>query len=111
MSSIAQTGFLMSLTSYVFFWLLDLVRPGFVARFFSVHIFLLGMIVFGIWWSHTIETYTDRIRLQYILSLVFGIVFLVIVWKTGVWLDFMRPMVAFIAFFVPLIVLRLVRYK
>lgn len=49
MKSIAYTGFIVSLVSYVVFWGADIARTGFVSRYFSVHVFLLAALVFGGW--------------------------------------------------------------
>lgn len=110
-AAIARTGFFTSLASYALFWLLDLVRPGFVARFFSVHIFLLGMIVFGIWWGSVVEEYADRPRVQQSILLACGVVCAVLTWNLGSFFDGWRVIVSMIAFAVPLLVLRLVKYK
>jgi hypothetical protein len=110
-ASIACTGFFVSLLSYVFFWMVDLVRPGFVARFFSVHIFLLGVIVFGVWWGAVIEEYSDRPRIQQIMAMVFGFLFAIITWNLGSAFGGWRLIVSAVVFFVPLLVLRLIRYK
>ncbi len=71
--AIAETGFFTSLLSYVLFWTLDVLRPGFVARFFSVHVFLVGLIVFGVWWGAVVEEYTDRPRLQHAVLVLCGV--------------------------------------
>ena len=108
---IARTGFLTCLASYMFFWSLDLLRPGFVARYFSVHIFLLGVIIFGIWWASVVDRYVDHQRIQWSLSALFGIFLSVIVWKLGGAFGLGRGIVSLIALFVPMLVLRLVKYK
>ena len=53
---VARTGFFMSLISYVVFLFLDFVRPGFVSRAFSVHLFLAATLLFGAWWSSLYPT-------------------------------------------------------
>ena len=108
---IARTGFLVSLTSYLFFWALDLARPGFVARFFSVHIFLVCTMFFGLWWSRVVTVYNDRAGLERIFRLVCGVFLAVLTWSlTGVF-GFERGGLTLIAFFVPWIVLKLIRSK
>lgn len=111
LEQIARTGFLVSLTSYIFFWILDLARPGFVARFFSVHIFLLGIIVFGIWWSHAVDAYTDHFGLQKIIAIVCSVFLTVLVWSLTDVFGFWRGVLSFLAFFIPLLVLRLIRFR
>lgn len=108
---IARTGFLVCLASYLFFWLLDLWHPGFVARYFSVHIFLLGVIVFGMWWASVVDRFVDHQRIQWSLSALFGILLSVIIWKLGTTFGVGRGIVSLMALFVPMLVLRLVKYK
>lgn len=45
-----KIGFYTYLVAYVGFWLVDGLRPGFVARYVSVHIFLLVTLVFAFLW-------------------------------------------------------------
>lgn len=110
-SAIAQTGFFVSLTSYGLLWLIDLIHPGFVARFFSVHIFLLSTIVFGLWWGSVVEEYADRPRVQQGILLACGVVCAVLTWNLGEMFGGWRVIVSAIALAVPLLVLRLVKYK
>ena len=107
----AQTGFLVSLVSYVLFWALDLIRPGFVARFFSVHIFLIGIMVFGIWWGSVVQEYTDRPQLQYVLLFLCGIFAAVLTWNLGSVFGGWRVLISFVSFLIPVLVLRLLKYK
>ncbi|OGL64013.1 hypothetical protein A3C09_00530 [Candidatus Uhrbacteria bacterium RIFCSPHIGHO2_02_FULL_47_44] len=108
---LARTGFFVSLASYGLFWLLDLIHPGFVARFFSVHLFLLGMIVFGIWWGSVVEEYTDRPKIQEATLVLVGILCAVLTWNLGEMFGGWRLIVSAVAFVVPLLVLRLLKYK
>ncbi len=108
---IARTGFLSCLASYGIFWLLDLMRPGFVARYFSVHIFLLGVIVFGIWWANVVSEYADHRRVQWIFAGIAGLFLSVITFQLGDAFGIGRVFLGAMAFFVPLLVLRLIRYK
>lgn len=110
-ASIAKTGFLVSLTSYVSFWLLDALRPGFVARYLSVHLFLLSALIFGIWWVQTGETSLDRPRLQVILAAFLGVLCCVLVWRSGSGFGSLRIVVSLLSAFLPLLILRLVKYK
>ena len=52
---ISKIGFYTSLVSYLVFWLADVVRPGFVTRYFSVHLFLVPLLLFGIVWTGKLE--------------------------------------------------------
>lgn len=80
LEAIARTGFLVSLTSYAVFWTADVVQPGFVSRYFSVHIFLLASVVFGVFWSWVLEEYTSRPLLQVAMAVLCGIVLAVLTW-------------------------------
>ncbi len=110
-AAIAQTGFFVSLTSYAVFWLLDLVHPGFVARFFSVHVFLFGAIFFGVWWGSIVEEYVDRSFLQQILATACGVFLAMLTWNLSGILGGWRMVLGSIALFIPLLILRLVKYK
>lgn len=81
LEAIARTGFLVSLTSYALFWIADVIEPGFVSRFFSVHLFLLSSIVFGLAWTAVMETYTSRPRLHRAVALLCGVVLCVLTWS------------------------------
>ena len=50
---IARTGFYVSVVSYLVFLLADLIKPGFVSNYMSVHWFLFAAIVFAVWWSYS----------------------------------------------------------
>ncbi len=106
-TTISRTGFYVSLISYVVFWVLDILQPGFVARTFSVHIFLLSAIVFGIWWAIVVKEYTERPWFEMLVALVLGILLSVLTWIFGEGLGMFRILVVFLALFVPLLVLRL----
>ena len=108
---IAQTGFLSCLSSYLIFWSLDLMRPGFVARYFSVHVFLLGVIIFGSWWANVVSEYADHRRVQWFFAGIVGLFLGVITFQRGDIFGIGRTFLSAIAFFVPLLVLRLIRYK
>jgi len=110
-SQIASTGFLVSLISYGGFWGLDLLRPGFVARFFSVHIFLIGILVFGIWWGEVMEVYTDRPWLQKFITLFCACLFGYVTWNMGGLFGGWRAVIAFFCFCIPLLSRRLLLYK
>ena len=102
---------MVGLVSYILFWMLDLVRPGFVARFFSVHIFLLSAIIFGVWWGSVVEEYSDRPRVQHTLMFVCGILCAVLTWNLATAFGSWRVIVSLIALATPMLVLRLVKYK
>lgn len=106
---IAKTGFFISLFSYVVFWLMDALRPGFVARSFSVHVFLLCAIGFGVWWGVKVQSYTDRPWVQMLTAGGFGFILAVITWRLGSGFDLFRPLMTLVALCVPWVVWLLIR--
>ncbi len=50
-AGVARTGFYASLAWYAVFFAADLLRPGFVSRYFSVHWLLLLTAACGAWWA------------------------------------------------------------
>ncbi|MBI5370099.1 hypothetical protein HZA85_02850 [Candidatus Uhrbacteria bacterium] len=109
-ATLAKTGFYVSFVAYVCFWFLDLLRPGFVSRTFSVHVFLLASLLFGIWWSLTVKEYVDRPWVQMIFIGAFGLLVSVVTWASGQGLGALRVLVTVLVFFVPLIVWNLIRH-
>ncbi len=106
---IAKTLFLTSVTSYGVFWICDVLRPGFVARYLSLHVFLLLAVVSGVWWAACVRTYQDWPLLQYVIAGVLGLVTMYFVWVVGEPFGDVRVLAAGLAFFVPIISLSLVR--
>ncbi|PJA45380.1 hypothetical protein CO174_03595 [Candidatus Uhrbacteria bacterium CG_4_9_14_3_um_filter_50_9] len=106
---IAKTGFLTSLTSYALFWLMDLLKPGFVSRYFSVHIFLLCGLVFGVWWASLIDEYTEHVWVQWLLAIVSGFPLAVLIWASTDGLGGYQLPLAIMSFFIPLLLLRVLR--
>ncbi len=106
---ISRTGFFTSVISYVGFWILDALRPGFVARYLSVHIFLLSAIVFGAWWSLTVQEYRDWPFFQYVVAILLGILCAWVTWQTGVGFESYRLLAVAAAFIIPSIILSVVR--
>ena len=104
-TTISRTGFYVSLISYVVFWVLDILKPGFVARTFSVHIFFLSAIVFGIWWAVVVKEYTERPWFEMLVALVLGILLSVLTWIFGEGLGMFRFLIVLTAFFTPLLFL------
>jgi hypothetical protein len=106
--AIAQTGFIVSVISYAVFWSTDAFRLGFVARYLSVHVFLLSALVFGVWWASAAEHWRERRLLVYGAGSVLGILLTGTVWTAGEGLAEYRLLLAAIAAFVPLICIRLI---
>ncbi len=69
------------------------------------------MIVFGVWWGAVIEEYSDRPRIQQIMAMVFGFLFAIITWNLGSAFGGWRLILCFLVFIIPLLLLRLMRYK
>ncbi len=111
LSNILKTGFFTSIISYISFWVLDLLRPGFVSRYFSIHIFLLSAIIFGFLWGNTMKQYKDRSYIQIVFGFIFGLVFSVLIWIFGKEYEELRLLVSVMGLFIPLLVIRLLRYK
>lgn len=106
---IAKVGFFTSAISYVSFWILDALRPGFVARYLSVHLLLLAAIVFGAWWTITARSYRDWPFAQYAVATIFGIVLATIAWNFGAGFDSYRLLAVLAALVTPAVVLAMVR--
>jgi hypothetical protein len=109
LEAIARTGFLISFTSYNVFWVTDLIQPGFVSRYFSVHIFLLAAIIFAVVWSRVMEEYTDRPIVQTLVALTFGVFLAVLTWDIASDLDLYRLPLVLIAAVTPLTIYSLIR--
>ena len=99
----------MSISSYVLFWTTDLLVPGFVSRYFSVHLFLAAAIVTGFCWSLTLKEYEERTWLQHVVAILLGILACVIVWNSGEDLGGYRLLIGTLALFTPSMMLTLIR--
>ncbi len=106
---ISRTGFLVAASSYVLFWLLDLAKPGFVSRYFSVHAFLLAAIVFGIWWSAVVRDYTQRPWIESLIALALGLILAVITWGAADGIEGYRLLLTLIVVFIPTIIYVLIK--
>jgi len=109
--TISKTGFFVSFFSYGIFFLVDLLRSGFVARFFSVHLFLIATIFFGIWWAMVLNKEKDRVIWQYIMMIFLGSILAIFTWKLGQGFAEMRLLITFLAIFIPLIILQIIRVQ
>lgn len=109
LEKIVKTGFLVSLISYLVFWGADLLQPGFVSRYLSVHMFLLSGLVFGILWAALIEEYTDRRLTQVIIAWILGVLLAIIMWNVTEDIGIERSMLTIIGLVSPIIVYGLIR--
>ena|SRR3989338_2188291 len=98
---LARTGFLTSLIFYILFWFTDFLIPGFVSRYFSVHVFLLTGLVCGLLWSHVIKTYSQHPRLRRFVIFSFGALLALLTWKLTSGLGFERFFLVMVVFFTP----------
>lgn len=106
---VMQTGFFVSLSSYVVFWLADMYRPGFVSRYVSVHVFLLASILFGTLWSMFMEEYIERFYLHALTILVVGGLSVMLTWNLLEDLGVYQVIFVPIIFITPFIIYRLLR--
>ena len=108
-SSLAKTGFFVSLISYITFFLADLLRPGFVSRSFSVHLLLIVTVAFAAWWMIILGKEKDRIFWQYLAMIPLGLALAVLTWKSGQGFGQMRLLITVLAVIIPLITLQIAR--
>ncbi len=108
---VAKTGFFVSLSSYVLFWGMDLLRPGFVSRTLSVHVFLACAVLFGIWWLWYRPEPRFRPTISLLSSVLFGALLAVLVWGFGEGLGEHQLPATIIAIFLPSLVFRLIRFS
>jgi hypothetical protein len=106
---ISRVGFFTSAASYVAFWLADAVRPGFVARYVSVHLFLLAAVAFGAWWALVVRSYRDRPFAQYALAALLGAISASIAWNLGDGFEEYRFLAVIAALAIPAVVVGVVR--
>ena len=106
---IAQTGFCTSIFTYALLLISNAIRPGFVARYFSPHIFLLAAIVFGIWWAANVKEYKEKRFLNWLISLSLAILLSVITWNFGEGFREYRIIMVIIAFVTPFVVQKILK--
>ncbi|MBU0646225.1 hypothetical protein KJ611_01960 [Patescibacteria group bacterium] len=108
-STLAKTGFLTSLISYLLFALAEVLRPGFASRYFSIHLFLLAAIIFGFWWAGRLKDFNDHWLIQHVCAIIFGVVLFVLTWRLGAGFAEYRILMSLLAAAAPLIFLRIIR--
>lgn len=106
---IAKTGFIVSVFSYLVYFLADVIKPGFVSNYMSVHWWLLTAIVFAIIWSVTLKKTHDHPNIQFMVAGLLGIITAMIAWKTGADLAEFRILVTIIGAILPMTVLAVLR--
>lgn len=106
-----RTIFLTSVFSYVGFAFIDYVEPGVVSDVMSVHLWLLPIIVSGIFWALRAKNVESPSRgyegplAAFLLGLVLGIVF----WHNGNMFGDFRLLLALSTAALPMIALRAIK--
>lgn len=102
-----KTGFYVSILSYAFFAFADYLRPGFVSNIFSVHLFLLAGLVFGILWmvvdEEDVQQSSDAMLfiLKNFVHLLLGATLAFILWKEGGAFGDFRILISLLGFLLP----------
>jgi hypothetical protein len=104
-----KIGFYTSLISYIVFLLAELVKPGFVTNYMSVHWFLLTTILFAVWWGSLVKAKRSNKHVSFAVSIFLGLVLAVLVWQYGTDLAEFRILSSILALFLPPIVLGVLR--
>ncbi|TAK03563.1 hypothetical protein EPO34_00150 [Patescibacteria group bacterium] len=108
-TQVAATGLRASVAACLVFWTAELVRPGFVSRFLSVHLFLLSAFAFGAWYASRVERYRDWPLVQYAVAALLVPACAYAAWTLGQGLGDLRLLAAAFAALVPLLILPLAR--
>jgi|GEM_PF-1576158 len=106
---IAKTGFYSSFIGYLIFILAEYARHGFVSFIFSPHLFLIAILVFGLWWGLEGNYQTNKFSglFSWLGLLLASLILFIIVWKEGEVFGDSRVIAALIAFCLPAIVYKL----
>lgn len=107
---IAKTGFYTSLVSYGVFWMAEWVRPGFVSFVFSLHVWLIPIFIFGMWWAYIWEGEKTRCVKSFVQKgtlVLLGIFLFIISWKVGEVLEGGRIFISLLVLVGPVIVFEL----
>ena len=83
-SRIARTIFLTSVFAYAGFAFIDYAEPGVVSDVASVHLWLLPVVVSGVWWAARSKApSTISSSLHLCISLLLGLAIGTIIWHNG----------------------------
>ncbi len=104
--NLARLGYCVSFFSYLFFLMLEYLRPGFVSNYLSVHLFLIPAIIFGILWARKSPSYPFS---SFLFPLSISILFSVFTWREGRAFEDYRVLMTLVAFFLPMLVWRQVQ--
>ncbi|MBU4314906.1 hypothetical protein KJ673_00705 [Patescibacteria group bacterium] len=101
---IAKTVLSISLITYGFFLLCEYLRPGFVSFVFSAHLFLIPILVFGIWLS-VIEKEDERNKnVSVIFQVLLGLLLMLVFWREGEVFGDMRIFMSLAGLLLPFVV-------
>ncbi len=106
---LVRTLFFTSLVSYIVFWILDALRPGFVSRYLSVHLFLLVGIFSGALWGSKVDYFKERPWFSYILCGFFSFLAGILCWVVGEDVGMLRVWFVLFGFLTPWIFYLLIR--
>lgn len=109
-SSIAKTGFYVSILSYAAFISFEYLREGFVTHLLSVHWFLIPTCLFGLWWvlKDQAEEQESRIARRFII-LVMSFLLAIVIWREGALFGDFRAFLTLAALALPWLLNRALR--
>ncbi|HBR80110.1 MAG: hypothetical protein UX09_C0002G0022 [Candidatus Uhrbacteria bacterium GW2011_GWE2_45_35] len=108
---IARTLFLTSLISFAIFLSLDLLRPGFVSRSFSVFVFLFAALVSGFWWGCLAKAKEEKTWPAWLAASIFGFLGVYLTWQFRVDLGDFLVLIIPLALITPFLVKYLISNK
>ena len=109
METLARTIFLTSISSFLVFLIADLLRPGFVSNYFSVHWILLVAVGSGLWWAIGKRNGEDRPVFQIVVAFFLGMALAMVAWRIGEGFGEYIFLVVVVAFLTPQCILHLIR--
>lgn len=107
---LTRTAFYTALIGYLLFALLEYAVPGFVSFNFSVHLFGLFVLLFGVAWAG-LANRAESSTIGTVLAGFTGVVMAVVVWQEGEAYGDFRPLLALGVLFLPWLSRRLLSIK
>lgn len=108
-AAVARTAFVTAALSLLLAWAAELVRPGSVSRFLSLHLFLLAAALAAAWHAATVSRYRDRPLAQYALALALMPAAGYAAWRLGGGFGELRVLAAALACAIPPVLVPLIR--
>lgn len=108
-ASVSGTAFVAFSAAYAAFWAAELVRPGFVSRFLSVHLFLIAAAASGAWHAARARRYRDRPLAQYATAFLLAPLAAYAAWRLGAGFGDGRLLAAALAAAIPVVIVPLLR--